>query len=134
MNDMPRRMLPPGLEPMEPPTRSRPRPSGAFGVLDIGTTKIVCIIGRVESDGSLRVLGFGWQKGRGVRAGGISDIEEAERAIRAAVGQAEEMAEDAAARGDGEPLLRPAGEPAVQRAVAGGRARGDRAGHPPRAA
>jgi cell division protein FtsA len=92
MNDMSRRVLPPNVEAMEPPARARPRPSGAFGVLDIGTTKIVCIIGRVESDFSVRVLGFGWQKGRGVRGGGITDIEDAERAIRAAVGQAEEMA------------------------------------------
>jgi cell division protein FtsA len=92
MNDMPRRVLPPSVEAPEPPARARSRPSGTFGVLDIGTTKIVCIIGRVESDGGLRVLGFGWQKGRGVRGGGITDIEDAERAIRAAVGEAEEMA------------------------------------------
>ena len=37
--------------------------------------------------------GFGWQKGRGVKSGGIVDLEEAERAIRAAVGQAEDMAD-----------------------------------------
>ncbi len=92
MNDMPRRVLPPNIEPMEPPARARARPSGPFGVLDIGTTKIVCIIGRMESDLTIRVLGFGWQKGRGVRGGGITDIEDAERAIRAAVGQAEDMA------------------------------------------
>jgi cell division protein FtsA len=89
---MARRLLPPTDEPGNPPTRTRPRPSGAVGVLDIGTTKTVCIIGRVESDFSLRVLGFGWQRGRGVRGGGITDIEDAEHAIRAAVGQAEEMA------------------------------------------
>ena len=82
------------IPPEEPPERPRlrPRHSGPFGVLDIGTSKIVCIIARVESDGSLRVLGSGWQKGRGVRAGAIVDIEDAERAIRAAVGQAEEEA------------------------------------------
>ena len=90
MNEIPRRIVPASIEPMEPQSRMRPRPSGAFGVLDLGTTKIVCIIGRMESDFSIRVLGFGWQKGRGVRAGGISDIEDAERAIRAAVGQAEQ--------------------------------------------
>ena len=78
-------------EPAERP-RLKPRYSGAFGVLDIGTSKIVCVIARVESDGSPRVLGCGWQRGRGVRAGAIVDIEEAERAIRAAVGQAEEEA------------------------------------------
>ena len=92
MNDMSRR-LPPSM-PSDPELpRYRPRHSGPFGVLDIGTTKIVCVIGRTESDGSVRVLGFGWQKGRGVRAGSITDIEEAERAIRAAVGAAEEMAD-----------------------------------------
>jgi cell division protein FtsA len=93
MNEMARRVLPPSVpdDAGEPP-RARPRQSGPFGVLDIGTTKIVCIIGRVESDFSMRVLGFGWQKGRGVRGGGILDIEDAERAIRAAVGQAEEEA------------------------------------------
>ena len=91
MNDLSRRILPPGDEPESP--RPRGRASGPFGVFDIGTTKIVCIIGRVESDGSTRVLGFGWQKGRGVRGGGITDIEEAERAIRAAVGQAENEAD-----------------------------------------
>ncbi len=92
MNEMSRRVaLPPAAE-TPPPPRSRPRHSGPFGVLDIGTTKIVCVIARMESDFTLRVLGFGWQKGRGVRGGGILDIEDAERAIRAAVGQAEEEA------------------------------------------
>jgi cell division protein FtsA len=91
MNDLSHRFLPPA-EPLGP-ARGHGLRSGPFGVLDIGTTKVVCIIGRVESDRTLRVLGFGWQKARGVRAGGITDLEEAERAIRAAVGQAEDMAD-----------------------------------------
>ena len=92
MNAIPRRALaPPPDEPEAP--RPRARQSGPFGVLDIGTSKIVCAIGRTESDGSNRILGFGWQRGRGVRGGGITDIEEAERAIRAAVGQAEHEAD-----------------------------------------
>jgi cell division protein FtsA len=92
MNDLSRRLPPMAAEP-EPPARAWARPSGAIGVLDIGTTKIVCIIGRVESDGTTRSLGFGWQRARGVRNGGIVDIEEAERAIRGAVGQAENEAD-----------------------------------------
>src|ERR1700755_1968548 len=92
MSDMARRVLPP---PGDTDEAARPRPgrSGPFGVLDIGTTKIVCLIGRTESDNSLRALGFGWQKGRGVRGGGIVDLDAAEKAIRAAVGQAEDMAD-----------------------------------------
>ncbi|MBB3898475.1 cell division protein FtsA [Roseococcus suduntuyensis] len=67
--------------------------AGAFGVLDIGTTKIVCIIARIESDGTPRALGFGWQKARGIKAGSVVDMEEAERSIRAAVAGAEQMAD-----------------------------------------
>ncbi len=92
MNEMSRRPLPPALEPPEAPRR-KPMRSGPFGVLDIGTTKVACLIGRAEGDGAIRVLGFGWQRGRGVRAGGIADIAEAEKAIRAAVAQAEDMAD-----------------------------------------
>ncbi|GGG16515.1 cell division protein FtsA [Caldovatus sediminis] len=82
--------------PVEPPPvgrRRRGARSGVFGVLDLGSTKVVCLIARVESDGEPRVLGFGWQRGRGVKGGNVVDLEEAERAIRAAVGQAEEMAD-----------------------------------------
>ncbi|WP_408842059.1 cell division protein FtsA [Acidocella sp.] len=67
--------------------------SGPFGVLDIGSTKIACLIGRAESDGRLRALGFGWQKSRGIKSGGIIDLDVAEKAIRAAVGTAEEQAD-----------------------------------------
>ncbi|MBL6081463.1 cell division protein FtsA [Belnapia sp. T18] len=73
--------------------RRRGARSGIFGVLDIGTTKIVCVIARIENDGEPRALGFGWQRARGIKGGNIVDLEEAERAIRAAVGQAEEMAD-----------------------------------------
>jgi cell division protein FtsA len=92
MADNPRRVLPPGET--GPPEQELPRHqrSGPFGVVDIGTTKVACLIGRVESDGSLRVLGFGWQKGRGLNSGEITDLDAAERAIRACVGQAEDMA------------------------------------------
>lgn len=95
MNDMSRRL--PAERPFKPladeQSRTRPIRSGPFGVLDIGSTKIACLIGRAESDGRLRALGFGWQKGRGVKSGGIVDLEEAERAIRACVGAAEDMAD-----------------------------------------
>jgi cell division protein FtsA len=93
MNDMPRRALPPPEDPPSEPDRGRPHRAGPFGVLDIGTTKVACLIARIDSDGKPRVLGFGWQKGRGVNGGGINDLEKAERAIRACVGQAEDMAD-----------------------------------------
>lgn len=91
MNDMSRRSLSPAV--IEPLGRPRTPRMGVFGALDIGSTKITCMIGRTEADGTRRILGFGWQKGRGIRCGGITDLDEAERAIRAAVGQAEDMAD-----------------------------------------
>lgn len=72
--------------------RARARP-GVFGVLDIGSTKTMCVIARIESDGAPRALGFDWQRSRGVKAGSIVDMEEAEAAIRAAVAGAENMAD-----------------------------------------
>jgi cell division protein FtsA len=93
MADNPRRVLPPVETGPPEPEPSRHHRSGPFGVVDIGTTKIACLIGRIEADGSLRVLGFGWQKGRGLNSGDITDLEAAEKAIRACVGQAEDMAD-----------------------------------------
>lgn len=92
MNDLSRRYLIPENGPEGPPRVRDHRRAGPFGVLDIGTTKVACLIGRVDPDGALRVLGFGWQRGGGVRSGGITNIEQAEQAIRGAVAQAEDMA------------------------------------------
>lgn len=98
MNEFSRRSLP-KLPPHngEPPRPRSVRPGlvrpGPFGVLDIGSTKIACLIGRAESDGRLRALGFGLHRGRGIKCGGIIDLDEAERAIRAAVGSAEDQAD-----------------------------------------
>ena len=77
------------LEPLKQEKDFRLRQSGPFAVLDIGTSKFACMIGSVEADHSLRVLGFGWQRGSGVHAGVIVDIDKAKRVIRACVGQAE---------------------------------------------
>ncbi|NNM57979.1 cell division protein FtsA [Acidocella sp.] len=95
MNDLSRRgALERAMKPLPEETlRGKVLRSGPFGVLDIGSSKIACLIGRAESDGRLRALGFGWQKSRGIKSGGIVDLEEAEKAIRAAVGAAEEAAD-----------------------------------------
>lgn len=80
---------------LPPEETARPRAwrPGVFGALDIGSTKMTCLIGRGESDGAIRVLGYGWRRAHGVRSGQIVDIREAEATIRATVGQAEDAAE-----------------------------------------
>lgn len=84
-------IMPPAMPPDLP--RAKPLRMGPFGVLDVGSTKICCLIGRVDPDGGLRVLGFGMHASRGVRNGGITDLDLAESAVRKAVGDAEEMAQ-----------------------------------------
>ncbi len=97
MNDISRQgsslpKLPPGMPP-DPPARPRPLRAGPFGVLDIGSSKVVCLIGRVDGDGQVRVLGVGHTQSRGVRGGGVTDLDAAEACVRAAVGDAEKMAD-----------------------------------------
>ena len=71
-------------------------------VLDIGSTKVVCMIGRLtprpESDvlpgrtHFVEIIGLGHQRSRGVKSGVISDLEAVESVIRLAVDAAERMA------------------------------------------
>ncbi len=83
-------VLPPGMPP-DPPPRARPLRSGLFGVLDVGSSKVCCLIGRMDPDGAARVEGFGMFASRGVRSGGITDLDEAKHAILMAVADAEQM-------------------------------------------
>lgn len=67
------------------------------GALDVGTSKIACMIfetappkrGVVQPT---RVLGLGHQRSRGLKAGVITDTKDAEAAMRAAIAQAERCA------------------------------------------
>lgn len=69
---------------------SRNRHPRVIGVLDIGTAKICCLI--VTESNPPRLVGFGHQRARGIKAGIVVDLDEAEQAIRAAVAQAERQA------------------------------------------
>ncbi len=59
--------------------------------LDIGTTKICCIVGHVAEDG-LEVVGIGTSPSRGMRKGVVINIESTVAAIRKAIREAELMA------------------------------------------
>ena len=61
--------------------------------LDIGTTKIACFVARRDADGTIRITGIGQESADGMRAGGVVDMDAAERAIRTAVHRAETMAD-----------------------------------------
>src|SRR5277367_4639803 len=79
-----------------------PRKSALLAVLDIGASKIVCLIARLtpmQPSEALRgrthrckVLGVGHQRSNGVKGGAVVDLQSAERAARLAIDAAERMA------------------------------------------
>ncbi len=58
--------------------------------LDIGTTKIACMVGRKNENGKLEILGMGKSESVGVTRGVVSNIEKTVQSIKEAVKQAEE--------------------------------------------
>jgi cell division protein FtsA len=89
-----------GLSPkMRPLSRKR---SAVVCALDVGTSKIVCIVARLTPSAPqevfrrrshcVEILGIGHVRARGMKAGTVVDLVEAEQAIRHAVDTAERMA------------------------------------------
>jgi cell division protein FtsA len=66
--------------------------AGLVAVLDVGSSKTVCLIGRAEP-GSLRVVGAALRESQGIKAGTVVNMEHAEESIRDAVAAAENHAD-----------------------------------------
>jgi cell division protein FtsA len=89
-----------GLTPKMKPIS--PRRSAVVAALDIGSSKIACLIGRLRPVGpqqaltrrshAVEVIGFGHTGARGMKAGGVVNLAQAEEVIRQAVDGAERMA------------------------------------------
>ena len=60
--------------------------------LDIGTSKVVAVVGEVDSEGTIEVVGIGSHPSRGMKKGVVVDIESTVNAIQRAVEEAELMA------------------------------------------
>lgn len=83
--------------------RPMPRRPSVVSVLDVGSTKICCLIARLvpndlEAEAirgrthAIEVLGFGHQRSRGIKSGVVVNLDAAEQAIRLAVDAAEKRA------------------------------------------
>jgi cell division protein FtsA len=81
-------------------TKTATRAGDVVGVLDIGTSKTVCLIvaapnsranGLWRREGAT-MLGFGHRPSRGLKAGAVIDLDGAEQTLRNVVHQAEQMA------------------------------------------
>jgi cell division protein FtsA len=61
--------------------------------LDIGTSKVVALVGEITADGSIEVIGIGSQASRGLKKGVVVNIESTVQSIQRAVEEAELMAD-----------------------------------------
>src|SRR5919197_1866480 len=60
--------------------------------LDIGTSKVVTIVGEVADDETIEVIGIGFHPARGLKKGVVVNIESTVQSIQRAVEEAELMA------------------------------------------
>jgi cell division protein FtsA len=89
-----------GLTPKMKPLS--PKRTAVIAALDIGTTKIACLIARLKPNGphevlprrshAIEVIGFSHTGSHGMKAGAVVDLAEAEEAVRHAVDIAERTA------------------------------------------
>ena len=59
--------------------------------LDIGTTKVACIVGQKAENGKIEILGYGKTISTGVRRGVVTNIFDTVEAIKTAVKQASDQ-------------------------------------------
>jgi cell division protein FtsA len=81
------------LKRKQPAVQAKAR-NGLVAALDIGTTKVCCLIARAGGGEPTRVLGIGHHASQGVRHGTLVDLDAAEATIRITVEAAERMAGD----------------------------------------
>ena len=89
-----------GLTPRMKPISSRR--GFVMSVLDVGTSKTVCLVAQLEPvrdaealrgrSHRMKIIGIGHQKSRGIKNGVVVDLDAAEHSIRLAVDAAERMA------------------------------------------
>ena len=66
--------------------------TGQVAALDIGSSKVVCLIGRAEQS-NLRITGAALRESQGLRSGTVTSLEDVEDAIGEAVQAAENLAD-----------------------------------------
>ena len=61
--------------------------------LEIGTSKVCAVVGEINAEGALNIVGLGQARSRGVRKGEIVDAAAVEEDVRHAIAEAEQMAD-----------------------------------------
>jgi cell division protein FtsA len=85
--------------------RKSSRQTQIAAVLDAGSHKLCCLIGRVQpppktqyAPGKVQLLGYAYRQSEGIAGGAIVDMQAAERAVRQVIAKAERMADLAVER------------------------------------
>lgn len=65
-----------------------------IAALDIGSSKVCCIIAKISRDKKINVVGYGYNASKGIKNGFITDINQATLSICNAVESAEQMANE----------------------------------------
>lgn len=61
-----------------------------IAAIDVGTTKVVVLVGRKDEKGNIEIIGYGRTESNGVRRGSVLNIEATIKSIKDAVAKAEE--------------------------------------------
>ena len=61
--------------------------------LDIGTSKVACIVGEISEDGEIEVIGIGTHPSRGLKNGVVVNLEAAVESMKTSIEEAELMAD-----------------------------------------
>lgn len=64
-----------------------------ISALDIGTSKVIALIGEVQEDNEIHIVGLGQAPSRGLKAGMVTNIDATAQAIKQAMDEAELMAD-----------------------------------------
>ena len=59
--------------------------------LDIGTSRVRCVVGELSPDGRMNIVGLGETESKGLRRGVVTSTESVAEAIRKAIGEAERV-------------------------------------------
>ena len=68
--------------------------TATLATLDIGSSKISCVIARVSKDKKINVIGYGYNASKGIKNGAVTDISQATLDVGKAVQDAEQMANE----------------------------------------
>ena len=65
-----------------------------IAALDIGSSKVCCVIAKISRDKRISVVGYGYNASKGIKNGIVTDINQATLSVCNAVETAEQMANE----------------------------------------